>query len=58
LPFNSANIMGYRRAIISNKYVMRQLPNVHKALIMQCLTKNLMQRPTIFELKIPVKKLK
>ena len=58
LPFNSANIMGYRRAIISNKYVMRKLPNLHKALIMQCLTKNLMQRPTIFDLIIPVKKLK
>lgn len=58
LPFNSTNIIGYRRAIISNKYIMRQIPKLHKALIMQCLTKNFMQRPTIFDLIIPVKKLK
>jgi serine/threonine protein kinase len=58
LPFNSANIMGYKRAITSNKYIMRKLPNLHKALIEKCLTKNFILRPTIFDLIIPVKKLK
>ena len=56
LPFNSENIIGYKRAIKSNKYVLRQMPNLHKELIMQCLTTNFMQRPTIFDLKIPIKK--
>ena len=50
--------MGYKRAITNNKYVIRNLPNLHKSLIMQCLTKNVMQRPSIFDLIIPVRKLK
>lgn len=57
LPFQSTTLIGLKRSISMNKYYFRPLPQIHKTLINQCLTKSIYKRPYCNELIIPVKKL-
>lgn len=57
LPFSGYNISDLRRNIVSAKYHIRPLPDVHKKLIISCLTKKHNNRLDAFSLIIPKRKL-
>tara|TARA_B100000900_G_scaffold86880_1_gene70512 strand:- start:1365 stop:2198 length:834 start_codon:yes stop_codon:yes gene_type:complete len=57
LPFQGYNILGFKRNIIMAKYHIRPLPEVHKKLIISCLTKKINNRSNIFDLIIPKRKI-
>tara|TARA_Y100000591_G_scaffold276560_1_gene253802 strand:+ start:926 stop:1750 length:825 start_codon:yes stop_codon:yes gene_type:complete len=57
LPFSGYNISDLRRNIVSAKYYIRPLPDVHKKLIISCLTKKHNNRLDAFSLIIPKRKL-